>query len=91
MSANVFKGDFARLRNVSIGYTVNRSLLNRLNIATARIYAQVQNAALLTSYKGIDPEISTNASGSASNTGAGVDRNSVGQARTFTVGINLGF
>ncbi|WP_461137627.1 SusC/RagA family TonB-linked outer membrane protein [Spirosoma pomorum] len=91
MSANVFKGDFARLRNVSLGYTVSRSLLNKLNIATARIYAQVQNAALLTAYKGIDPEISTNASGSASNTGAGVDRNSVGQARTFTVGINLGF
>ncbi|WP_234735559.1 SusC/RagA family TonB-linked outer membrane protein [Tellurirhabdus bombi] len=91
ISENVFKGDFARLRNVSLGYTLNSTLLSRLNIANARIYAQVQNAALLTNYKGIDPEISTNSSGTRSNTGSGVDRNSIGQARTFTVGINLGF
>ena len=57
-------------------------------MTSARVYAQVQNAFLLTKYSGIDPEISTNG---GSNTGAGVDRNSVGQARTYTVGFNIGF
>ncbi|WP_460581700.1 SusC/RagA family TonB-linked outer membrane protein [Hymenobacter luteus] len=88
LSTNVEKGDFARLRNVSLGYSLNQGLASRIGLSTARLYVQVQNAALLTKYKGIDPEISTNGS---SNTGAGVDRNSVGQARTYTVGFNIGF
>lgn len=88
ISENVQKGDFARLRNITLGYTLNRSVLDRLKIASCRIYAQVQNAALVTKYKGIDPEISTNGNTS---TAPGVDRNSVGQARTYTVGLNIGF
>ncbi|WP_460612991.1 SusC/RagA family TonB-linked outer membrane protein [Hymenobacter seoulensis] len=88
MSHNVEKGDFARLRNVSLGYTLNQDLLNRIGVGSARFYVQVQNAALLTKYSGIDPEISTNG---GANLGAGVDRNSVGQARTYTVGFNIGF
>jgi hypothetical protein len=48
----------------------------------------VQNAALVTRYSGIDPEVSTNG---ANNTAPGVDRNSVGQARTYTAGLNVTF
>jgi TonB-linked SusC/RagA family outer membrane protein len=88
MSSNVEKGDFARLRQVSLGYNFGQTLLNRISVANARVYVQVQNAFLLTNYSGIDPEISTNG---ANNTSAGVDRNSVGQARTYTVGFNIGF
>lgn len=88
MSSNVEKGDFARLRNVQLGYTFSSALLSRFSVANARLYVQVQNAALVTKYSGIDPEISTNG---GNNTGAGVDRNSVGQARTFTAGFNIGF
>jgi TonB-linked SusC/RagA family outer membrane protein len=88
ISENVEKGDFVRLRNVTLGYTVNKSFLEKLKISNARIYAQVQNAFLITGYKGIDPEISTNGN---SPTGAGVDRNSLGQARTYTVGVNVTF
>ena len=88
MSQNVEKGDFARLRQVSLGYSFGQSLLSRASVANARLYVQVQNAGLLTRYSGIDPEIATNGD---NNTGAGVDRNSVGQARTYTVGFNIGF
>ncbi len=88
ISENVEKGDFVRLRNVSLGYTFSRTLLDKLKISNARIYGQVQNAFLITNYTGIDPEISSNGN---ANTGAGVDRNSVGQARTYTIGLNLGF
>lgn len=88
MSSNVEKGDFARIRQISLGYTLTPTFLTRINVVSARIYAQVQNAFLITKYSGIDPEISTNG---GSNTGAGVDRNSVGQARTYTVGLNIGF
>jgi TonB-linked SusC/RagA family outer membrane protein len=88
MSENVEKGDFVRLRNVTLGYTIPRNILDRMKISNARIYGQIQNAFLITNYSGIDPESSSNGN---STTGSGVDRNSVGQARTFTVGLNLGF
>ncbi|MCA8832719.1 SusC/RagA family TonB-linked outer membrane protein [Hymenobacter pini] len=88
MSSNIEKGDFLRLRNVSLGYSLPQDILTRLSMSSARFYVQVQNAALWTKYSGIDPEISTNGS---ANLGAGVDRNSIGQARTYTVGFNIGF
>ncbi len=88
MSSNIEKGDFARLRNLQLGYTFKSPLLSKAKIASARLYVQAQNLVLVTGYSGIDPEISSNGS---SNTAPGVDRNSVGQARTFTAGLNVGF
>jgi hypothetical protein len=43
---------------------------------------------MITDYPGSDPEISVN--GNAPLT-PGVDRNTIGQARTYTFGINAGF
>jgi TonB-linked SusC/RagA family outer membrane protein len=88
ISENVEKGDFLRVRNISLGYTLNKDLISKLRMTNARIYAQVQNAFLITGYKGIDPEISTNGN---SNLTPGIDRNSIGQARTYTVGLSIGF
>ncbi len=88
ISENVEKGDFIRLRNVSLGYSLPRAIVDRLKMTNLRIYGQIQNAFVITDYTGIDPEIETNGN---SNTAPGVDRNSVGQARTFTLGLNLGF
>jgi len=88
ISNNVEKGDFIRLRNVMLGYTFPKALLERVKLSNLRIYAQCQNAFMITKYSGIDPENQANGN---SPTGAGVDRNSVGQARTYTVGLNLGF
>lgn len=87
ISENVEKGDFVRLRNVILGYNFKSDLLSKVRIRTLRVYAQVQNAFLLTKYSGYDPEVSTNGN---STTGIGIDRNSVGQARTITFGLNLG-
>jgi len=88
ISENVEKGDFLRVRNITLGYTLNKDLIGKLKMTNARIYAQVQNAFLITGYKGIDPEISTNGN---SNLTPGIDRNSIGQARTYTVGLSFGF
>lgn len=88
ISNNVEKGDFIRLRNVMLGYTFPKTLIDKVKLSNLRVYAQVQNAALITKYSGIDPE--NQANGNAPG-GAGVDRNSVGQARTYTVGLTLGF
>jgi TonB-linked SusC/RagA family outer membrane protein len=88
MSSNVEKGDFLRLRNLSLGYTLPSSILNKVKMTNARVYVQGQNLLTITKYTGFDPEIAANGN---SNTGSSVDRNSVGQAKTFTVGVTLGF
>ena len=45
--------NFLRLRNVTLGYTVNTKKI----IRSARLFVDVQNLALFTNYKGYDPEI----------------------------------
>jgi TonB-linked SusC/RagA family outer membrane protein len=88
ISGNAEKADFLRLQNTSFGYRIPATLLGKVGISTARVYAQGSNLFLLTSYSGTDPESSVNGN---SNTTPGIEKNSVGQARTFTVGLNLGF
>ena len=88
ISENIEKGDFVRLRNISLGYSLPRTALNRLNISNLKVYGQIQNAFVITNYTGSDPEISSNIN---SNIAPGVDRNSVGQGRTYTLGLQVGF
>jgi hypothetical protein len=88
ISENIEKGDFIRLRNVSLGYSLPKSLLEKVSISSLRVYGQIQNGFVITKYTGIDPENQANGN---SPTGAGVDRNSVGQARTYTLGLSLSF
>jgi hypothetical protein len=55
-------GDFIRLRDVSVSYTLPRSLSQRLRMRNAIITAGGRNLALWTDYTGFDPEaISNNA------------------------------
>ncbi len=88
-SQNVEKGDFIKARNISIGYTpCLKQLLTVWALNSIRFYGGVQNAFTITNYTGFDPETSSNGNG---NGNPSVDRNSVPQARTITVGLNVGF
>ncbi len=95
ITRNVERGDFVRVRNLSLGYTLPANVLKKLSLANARVYAQVQNAFVFTNYTGSDPEVSTNGNSglgaTATNVGAGIDRNTFPQARTYAVGINVTF
>jgi len=84
----VEKGDFVRLQNVSLGFTLPGRLTEKAGIESLRIYAQATNLITLTGYKGLDPETSTNFS---TNTGFGEDFNGNPQQRVISFGLNLGF
>jgi TonB-linked SusC/RagA family outer membrane protein len=88
MSNNVEKGDFVKLRNLTLGYTLPRSIAERATLNSVRVYAAAFNAFTLTNYSGYDPEIQTNGN---SNGAPSVDRNSVPMARTFNLGLQIGF
>jgi TonB-linked SusC/RagA family outer membrane protein len=47
---------FTRVQNVTLGYTVPKDLINRINMERLRIYVNVTNPILITSFTGHDPE-----------------------------------
>jgi TonB-linked SusC/RagA family outer membrane protein len=87
-SSNVQNGAYAKLKNVAVGYKLPSDLVARAGIASVRFYLQATNLAVVTKYKGSDPEVSANGN---SNLAPGVDRNTVPSSRIFTFGINVGF
>ena len=88
VSANVEKADYLRLQAAGIGYRLPLSALGQSGISSVRVYGQVFNGFLITKYTGTDPDISSNGN---TNTTPGVDKNSIPQGRTFTLGVNVGF
>ena len=63
-------------------------MLSKVKINTARFYVAGNNLATITKYPGPDPEVSSNGNGT---TNQGIDRNTVANQRTITVGLNVGF
>jgi len=85
-------GDFLRLKNVKLSYQLPTQLVDRVNLRSVEVYVQGRNLVTWTNYMGFDPEVSTNTSSQESlNTLQGEDFGTLGQARTYTFGINIGF
>jgi hypothetical protein len=80
-------GDYVRLKNVQLSYTLPRVITDRLNIRTMKIYVTGKNLYTLTNYSGYDPDIGS-FQGNAQQSGIDVGRYPL--SRTFLVGINLG-
>lgn len=83
------RGDYLRLKNLSLGYTF-RAAKAKAGFSAIRVYGQVQNAFVLTAYTGLDPEITSSYS-TAPVTSGGYDKNTLTQARTWTLGAQLTF
>jgi TonB-linked SusC/RagA family outer membrane protein len=52
-------GSFIRGKNLLLGYTFNKTLVEKLRLSKLRVYASVQNFFLATKYTGNDPEVTT--------------------------------
>ncbi len=89
----IFDGSYLRLKNVTIGYSLPTSLVERIGMDRVRFYATGQNLLTFTDYPGYDPEIGSNASGTQGtiNTSRGIDNGYYPQARTVMLGVQVGF
>jgi TonB-linked SusC/RagA family outer membrane protein len=81
-------GSYLRIKNLTLGYTFDKKLMQKLQIQSLRIYATTQNLYTWTNYSGFDPEV--NYVGN-DNTVMGTDFFTYPQARSYCVGINLKF
>ena len=80
-------GSYIRLKNLQVGYSLPRSIINKLKIDKFRLYLSAQNLLTITDYSGLDPEI-------GATQGAldlGIDRGFYPQSRTFLGGVNITF
>lgn len=84
----LYDGSYLRVKQVTIGYNLPKSILSRAKIERARFYVRGQNLFTFTSYKGWDPEV--NADYQASNINQGVDFYAMPQMRTIIFGISIG-
>ncbi|MFZ5941762.1 MAG: SusC/RagA family TonB-linked outer membrane protein [Bacteroidota bacterium] len=53
----VERGDYLKLKNLSLGYSLPASFSQKAGVQTVRLFLSVQNVFTLTNYSGIDPEI----------------------------------
>ena len=85
-SFHVEDGSFVRLRNVSLGYTVNTARLLKSKIKSCRFYISGQNLYTWTHYLGYNPEVNARPT---NNLSQGEDYGTYPVARTIIGGINL--
>ena len=81
-------GSFLRIKNLQIGYNLNKRLCQKVGISECRIYIGGQNLYTFTRYSGLDPELA-DLSGSPLN--SGIDFAKYPQARTILTGLSIKF
>ncbi len=78
---------YLRLSNLSIGYSIPRTLLRKISIEKLRFYFTGSNLFVISPYSGFDPEVSTK----GNNLTPGVDFGAYPRNRSFVFGLNLVF
>ena len=78
---------YIRLSNVTVGYTLPKEWVKKVNLSNVRVYVSGDNLFCLSPYRGYNPEISYK----SSNMMAGFDWGGYPLSRIITGGINLTF
>ncbi|WP_026777288.1 TonB-dependent receptor [Polaribacter sp. Hel_I_88] len=81
-------GSFVSLKNVSLGYNVNKDVLDKIGLNQLKLYVNAENLFIITNYTGFDPE--STATGQ-SDVDLGIDINTYPINRTFSFGMKVGF
>jgi TonB-linked SusC/RagA family outer membrane protein len=81
-------GSYLRINNLTLGYSLPKSVLNRAKISGLRFFATVNNLATITGYSGYDPDVTARRSDPLT---PGVDFAAYPRSRTWVFGANLSF
>lgn len=79
-------GSYLRLQNLTLGYSAPASVLQKLKMERARVFASVNNLFTLTKYEGLDPAV-----GGDADLTFGIDVGNYPVTRGWTFGLNLSF
>lgn len=82
----VEKGDFVKVKSITLGYSLSNTTLSKAGISKLRVYASIQNPFLFTGYSGIDPEVTLK-----SPLTSGIDWGYYPNGRNYLIGLNFAF
>lgn len=80
----LFSASYLKCKNISVGYTVPKSILNKIKISSMRFYASADNLFYVSAKKGVDPSMSILG-------GFEVGQYVYPNMRTFSLGVNINF
>ena len=83
-------GSYLRVKNITLGYTLPKKLLNKWQIENIRLYVNIQNLYTLTRYTGYDPEVGASTQDATGMT-FGVDNGRYPSPTTYSCGLNITF
>lgn len=83
-------GSYIRLKNITLGYTFPKTMLQKVKIENVRVYVNIQNLYTLTKYTGYDPEVGASTLDSTGLT-FGVDNGRYPSPMTCSFGLNITF
>lgn len=83
-------GSFLRIKNITLGYTFPKALLNKAKIENLRVYVNIQNLYTFTKYTGYDPEVGASTQDSYGLT-YGLDNGRYPSPAMYSFGLNITF
>ena len=86
-SATLFKGDYFKIKQIQLGYTLPRKWLSKIKMNAIRGYVSFDDWFIFTQYPGFDPEAAT----TGGSTGRGLDKGTYPNAKKLMFGVNLSF
>ncbi|GAA4468840.1 TonB-dependent receptor [Nibrella saemangeumensis] len=92
----LYNGDFWRLRNLRLGYDLPRALVQKLRVDRLNVFVNGTNLLTFTKFPGWDPEVAgqlayQDFNFQGQNLGPLQVNSDPPQARTWLIGINIGF
>jgi TonB-linked SusC/RagA family outer membrane protein len=89
-SRYVEDGSYIRVKNITLGYTFPRTLLQKVHIENVRAYVNIQNLYTFTKYTGYDPEVGASTQDSSGLT-YGIDNGRYPSPTLYSFGLNFTF
>ena len=87
-SRYIESGSYLRLKAITLGYTFDRKLIQKIGLTNLRVSLNATNLFTITPYDGYDPEIGAS---TASNNVFGLDNGRYPSPTSFTLGLNVSF
>ena len=86
-TANLFKGNYFRIKQMQFGYTIPSRITKKVAISNLRFYVSLDDYFTFTKYPGLDPETAS----MNNSTGAGLDFGSYPTMQKILLGVNITF
>ncbi len=83
-------GSYLRIKNITLGYTFPKYIVNKIKVENVRVYVNIQNLYTFTGYSGYDPEVGASTQDSSGLT-YGLDNGRYPSPTMYSFGLNLTF